>query len=294
MRYLISLILACATLLPIMAEAYDVLIIQSRRDPAYEEVLKGFRSDRKLSERVIALSDYSEVDIARIVREDQPGLVVTLGDSALTATAKVRQTPVIALMALSAHNLNGSRANVAGIGMFVQPEHYMNIFKGMKARRIGIIHNPAKSGWYLRQAQHSAQQAGIDLVVRSVKDPRDTLNQLESLAGKVDALWMLPDTTAVTRDTAEAYFRFSQEQRIPVISFAAAYLGLGAAAVVEIDRFELGRQANDLAMGFLTGNASGVPFEFPQKIFTRSNPSVLKHLGIQTRHFDVSSLENGF
>lgn len=294
MRYLISLILACATLLPIMAEAYDVLIIQSRRDPAYEEVLKGFRSTRKLSERVIALSDYTEVDIARIVREDQPGLVVTLGDSALTATSKVRQTPVIALMALSVHNLNGSRANVAGIGMFVQPERYMNIFKGMKARRIGIIHNPAKSGWYLRQAQHSAQQAGIDLVVRSVKSPRDTLSQLESLAGKVDALWMLPDTTAVTRDTAEAYFRFSQEQRIPVISFAAAYLGLGAAAVVEIDRFELGRQANDLAMGFLTGKASGIPFEFPEKISTRANPSVLKHLGIQARLFDVSNLENGF
>ncbi|HEY3309988.1 MAG TPA: ABC transporter substrate binding protein, partial [Desulfuromonadaceae bacterium] len=212
---------------------------------------------------------------------------------ALAATSKVRQTPVIALMALSVHSLNGSRPNVAGIGMFVQPERYMNIFKGMKARRIGVIHNPAKSGWYLRQAQQSAHQAGIELIVRTVQGPRDTLNQLESLAGKVEALWMLPDTTAVTRDTAEAYFRFSQEQRIPVISFAAAYLGLGAAAVVEIDRVELGRQASDLVIGFLTGKDSGASFDYPQKTLIKANQSVLKHLGIHTRHLDLSSFEHG-
>lgn len=287
MRRLVLIILALATLLPTLAQAYDVLVLQSRRDPAYDEVLKGFRAQRHLSERVIVLSDYADADIARIVREDQPGLVLTLGDSALTAARKLHQTPVIALMSLGIHNLKDA-GNISGIGMYTSAERYMNLFQNMKARRVGVIHNPAKSGWYLQEARQAAQQVGIELVVREVRNPRDTIAQLASLAGKVDGLWMLPDTTAVTRETSEAYFRFAQEQRVPLASFAGAYLGLGAAAVVEIDRIELGRQANDMAVTMLRGTTERAVAK-PRKTTIKSNNSVLKHLGITSNHLEASA-----
>ena len=86
-------------------------------------------------------------------------------------------------------------------------------------------------------------------MIREVSAPRETLEQLATLAGKVDALWMLPDSTAVTRETTEAYFRFGQQQTVPVVSFAANYLGLGAAAVLEIDRIAMGRQADAMVYG---------------------------------------------
>lgn len=287
MRRFILLILALATLLPSLAQAYDVLVLQSRRDPAYDEVLKGFRSQRHLSERVIVLSDYADADIARIVREDQPGLVLTLGDSALTAARKLRQTPVIALMSLGIHNLKGAD-NISGIGMYASAERYLKLFQGMKARRVGVIHNPAKSGWYLQEARQAAQQAGIELVVREVRDPRDTIAQLASLAGKVDGLWMLPDSTAVTRESSEAYFRFAQEQQVPLASFAGAYLGLGAAAVVEIDRIELGRQANDMAVKMLRGTTDRSVTK-PNRTIIKANYSVLKHLGITSSNLEASA-----
>jgi len=282
MRRFILLILALAMLLPSLAQAYDVLVLQSRRDPAYEEVLKGFRAQRRLSERVVVLSDYADADIARIVREDRPALVLALGDSALAAARKLRQTPVIALMSLGIHNLKGAD-NISGIGMYVSAERYLKLFQGMKARRVGVVHNPAKSGWYLQEARQAAQQTGIELVVREVRDPRDTIAQLSSLAGKVDGLWMLPDTTAVTRETSEAYFRFAQEQHVPLAAFAGAYLGLGAAAVVEIDRAELGRQANDMAVTILRG-ASDRSVAKPGKTTIKANHSVLKHLGITSNY----------
>lgn len=287
MRYLLALILALATLLPCLAQAYDVLILQSRRDPAYEEVLKGFRAQRRLTERVIVLSDYADADIARIVREDQPGLVVTLGDSALTAARKLRQTPVMALMSLSLHSQKGAD-NISGIGMYASVERYIKLFQGMKARRVGVIYNPAKSGWYLQEARMAAQQAGIELVLREVAKPRETIAELASLAGKVDCLWMLPDTTAVTRETSEAYFRFAQEQRVPLAAFAGAYLGLGAAAVVEIDRAELGRQANEMALAILRGNNRALVAK-PGKTAVKTNLSVLKHLGIASGHLEAST-----
>jgi putative ABC transport system substrate-binding protein len=99
MRRLILIILTLALLLPALAQAYDVLVLQGRRDPAYDDVLKGFRSARNISQRLVVLTDYAEVDVERIVREDRPGLVLAIGDSALTAARKIRQTPVVAVMA---------------------------------------------------------------------------------------------------------------------------------------------------------------------------------------------------
>jgi putative ABC transport system substrate-binding protein len=144
-----------------------------------------------------------------------------------------------------------------------------------------VLHDPAKCGWYLRHALQLAQRYGIRLVVRETPTPRDTLDRLASLKGEVDAIWMLPDTTAVTRETAEAYFRFSQEEQVPVIAFAGAYLNLGAAAVVEIDRIELGRQAADITSKVLHGtDAASLGIAYPHRTAYKTNPNVLKRLGI--------------
>ncbi|HIJ95984.1 MAG TPA: ABC transporter substrate-binding protein [Desulfuromonadales bacterium] len=281
MRRLVIVIVALATLLPALAQAYDVLILQSRRNPAYDEVLKGFHNGTTASERVIVLSDYADVDVVRIVREDRPSLILAVGDAALNATRPVRQTPVLAVMALGIHNGNGSRRNLIGVGMFASPKQYLTLFKSIEARRIGVIHNPAKSGWYLHLARQAAAELGLELVVRNVSVPRDTITQLATLAGNVDALWMLPDSTAVTRETAEFYFSFGQQHNVPVVSFAAGYLGLGATAVCDIDRNALGRQAAAMADGILNGaDITNQPARFPNGVKIKTNRTTFKHLGL--------------
>lgn len=288
MRRLVLLIIALATLLPNLALGYDVLVLQSRRDPAYDEVLKGFRFEQKSSLRMLVLSDYAEVDVVRIVREDRPKVILAVGDAALTATGKIVNTPVVALMALGIHGRKASQTNLTGIGMLASPENYFNMFRTMKIKRVGVVYNPAKSGWYLRLARLAAQNAGIELVTREVSAPRGTIEQLATLVGKVDALWMLPDSTAVTRETTEAYFRFGQQNSVPVVSFAANYLGLGASAVLEIDRVALGRQADLLVDSFLGGDhKAGPSIGFPQGLRIRTNPAVLNRL-------DISLNEEGF
>lgn len=280
MRRLILCILALTLLVPSFARAYDLLVLQSKRNAAYDDVLKGFSGSRLVSRRVIVLSDYTEVDLVRIVREDRPLMILAVGDAALAAARRVRNIPVVALMSLDLHRLQAAQSNLTGIEMFVAPERYCNLLRQLKVRRVGVLYNPARSGWYLHQARQKAEKAGITLVVREVIDPRDTLAQLATLAGKVDALWMLPDTTAVTRETAEAYFLFSQQQAVPVVSFAANYLGLGAAAVYDIDRVALGRQAHEMVTALLAGDAvDSTSLRFPRNVALKTNAGILKRLG---------------
>jgi putative ABC transport system substrate-binding protein len=256
-----------------------VLLLVSRRDQASEEVLKGFRSSCSVAPRVLYLSDYAEVDLTRILREENPRLIVTLGDAALRNARRVSRTPVVSLMALGVRHQASHQSNLTGIDIFASPESYMALFMKLKVKRVGVVYDDARSGWYLHLARQAAEKAGITLVTREISSPHEAPEKIASLAGKVDALWMLPDTTAVTRESSEAYFRFGQSQAVPVISFSASYLGLGAGAVVEIDRNELGRQACDMVEGILKGrNSATIPLGFPRNTQIRTNPEVLRHL----------------
>lgn len=282
--------LALLILHPSLSQAYDILVLKSSSDPAYKDVLTGFRSVRSNSLRVIVLSDYAEVDVIRVVREDRPKTILVIGDAALKAARKVTQTPVVAVMSLGIHTLKASHPNLTGIGLFVPPERYVSMFQTMKASRIGVIYDPARSGWYLDLARQAAEAAGIELVAREITAPREAVKRLSALAGKVDALWMLPDSTAVTRETTEAYFRFGQQQAVPVVSFAANYLGLGAAAVLEIDRVAMGRQANDIVTALLQDDGRDrIPLSFPSGITVRTNPGVLRRLGYSNIESDLRS-----
>lgn len=281
MRRLLLCIVALVLLLPSLALSYDVLVLQSKHNPAYDEVLKGFGAGQDISRRVVVLSDFDEVDVVRIVREEHPRLILAIGDNAVSAARPVRTIPVVALMSLSLHRLKPLVPNLTGIGMFVDPERYLHLFRDMKVRRVGVVYNPARSAWYLHQALSAAQQAGISLVLREVSNSRDTLAQLASLEGKVDALWMLPDSMAVTRETTEAYFYFSIQQSVPVISFASSYLGLGATAVLDLDRRALGRQAREMVADLLEGDRlTNIPLSYPKGVILKTNYTVLKRLGI--------------
>jgi len=280
LRRLIALIIALAILIPSLAGAYDVLLLQSRRDPALEEVTKGLRNSCAFSHRLLVMSDYAEVDVSRIVREENPRLILAIGDTALKAASRVNRVPVMALMAVGVRKQTASQPNLTGIDMYAPPEKYLEIFRNLNSRRVGVVYSKSRSGQYLRRARHAADKAGIELVVREVSTPRETVAQLSSLTGKVDALWMLPDTGAVSRDSSVAYFEFGQSQNVPVVSFSSAYLALGAAAVVDINRSGLGRQGCGMVKELLGGRyVSVVPLAFPDATAVRTNPAVLKRLG---------------
>jgi putative ABC transport system substrate-binding protein len=269
-------------LLPATAWCYDLLIVQSQRSPAYDDVLRGLRSVARFSERVVVLTDYNEVDLVRIAREETPVAIVTLGDNALAAARKVRQTPVIALMALSYRAGMTGHPAMTGVEVQPAPERYLPLFASIKARRVGIISNAARSASYINHARKAAAGLGIDLVVREVKSAREVSGQLDSLAGLVDALWMLPDSVTASGEAADAHFLFSAAHRIPVVTFSSAYLAAGAALALDIDRFDLGRQGGEMASALVDGNSiSDIPPASPRRSHVKSNPSILRRLGLK-------------
>jgi putative tryptophan/tyrosine transport system substrate-binding protein len=264
-------------LIPLPALAYDALVLQSLRERGFEEAVRGMKRECGASMRTVVLSDYAEIDLTRILREEHPRLIIAVGDRALEVAGKQRSTPVLYMMAL--HPKVRPGAPVSGVGMLIEPQRYLAVFDSLGTRRIGVISDPAKTGPYLKKAYGFARRNGTDLVVREVRSPKETLAMLESLRGKVDALWMLPDLTAVSPETTEAYFLFSQGERVPLVSFADVYLTMGGAVALGIDRHDIGRQLGAMAQSVLDGTPiEDLPVQSPRKVLLRVNEGVLRRL----------------
>jgi ABC-type uncharacterized transport system substrate-binding protein len=101
------------------------------------------------------------------------------------------------------------------------------------------------------------------------------------LQGQVDALWLIPDASVVSSQSREAFFLFSLNQLIPLVSYDRQHLGLGAAAVIEADYGEMGRQAAELATAILAGTSpEELPAAPPRKFHRQDNQRVLQRLNL--------------
>jgi putative ABC transport system substrate-binding protein len=144
-----------------------------------------------------------------------------------------------------------------------------------------VVYDPEKSGRYLRQAAQTARGYGITLETVEVHTPQEVQSALEKLKGRVDALWVLPDSTVVSVVNLEAYTIFSMKNRVPVVSYLKQHLNNGAAASLVVDFFDIGRQAGELCLQLVRkGGGNGGSVIPPRKAMLHTNDGVIKKLGI--------------
>ena len=280
MRTLLLLItLTLLSALP--AFATDVLILQSGRNAAYTEALRGFHATSNASYRTLVMSDYAEVDVERLVKEDRPRLVVAIGDRALTAARKVREVPVVTLLSLSLNLQKQWADNIGGVSMAAAPAQYLKLLASMGLKSFGVLYDPAKTGRYLKRIAHDAKQLGLTLVAEPVSSSREIQAKLEKFSGNVDALWILPDSTVATTVNMEAFLVYSMTHNLPVVTFSSQHLNSGAAASLDIDYFDVGQQAGEMTVSVLNSESRKVPTADPRKTRLRTNDKVIHKLGIQ-------------
>jgi putative tryptophan/tyrosine transport system substrate-binding protein len=269
------------------APAESLLIVQSNRSTVADAAVAGFRSACNLESRTLVLSDYATVDLTRIVREEQPDLVLTVGENAYNAARKVRNVPVIATLSLSLSADRKSPANITGVDLRVPSANYLKLFAALGVKRVGVVYRPDQNGAYLQGAKRAAEKQGITLVLRPTDSPKDAIRKLHGLKGLVDALWLVPDSATLAAPAQEALFLQSMEQKDPVVGFLKDNLKQGAAVVLAADWQKMGRQAGEEANRLLDGaTPREVPPGHTQNFVLVKNNNVLNVLGFNSPVLD--------
>ena len=274
---------------PAAALAHDIVVVQGLQIKPYDEAVRGFRNSCDANTKKFLLSDLRGTDFVRLIREERPRLILAVGPEALKKVRPIMDIPIVYLMVINPQSMVKGHRNVTGVAMNVAPEKYLDLLTRIspKPKMVGVICDPAKSGYLVKRAQQAARGRGIELAVREVQTPRDVPDALTSLKGIVDALWMFPDTTVVTPETVELFLLASQENRFPVIGFAGKYVEMGALAALDIDSFDQGRQAGEMAEHILKGSAvADLPGAEARSTTVKVNRSVAKKLGISLENID--------
>jgi putative ABC transport system substrate-binding protein len=262
----------------------NIVAVQSLKIKPYEEALKGFQSFCNVKTEEVLIPEHEEAEIVKEIRRIKPDMILAFGGEALSKVRKIKDVPIVYLMVLNPPNSISKQGNITGVSMNIPPEKQLSLLKEVlhEVKRVGLLYNPARTGYLVEEVRHSAEMLGIKLVIKEVHKPNEVPSTLDSMRDGIDAFWMLPDTTVVTPKTVESFFLFSLENRIPVLTFSDKYLELGAMISVSIDAFDIGRQAGKMAKDILSGlDIKNFPRVDAQMAILTLNLKVAKTLGIR-------------
>ncbi|MFI5294294.1 MAG: ABC transporter substrate-binding protein [Thermodesulfovibrionales bacterium] len=281
-KYFILIFLFLLTFEHAYAGQKSVLIVQSSKIGPYNEAVEGFKSRCQCTAKELVLSDAEGLNIFREIRSFQPDVILAVGINALLRLKAIKDVPIVYAMVSNPESIHLAGANITGVSMNIAPEKQLSLlqlaFPGLK--KIGLLYNPLKSGGFVEKALASSRDMSIKIIVKEIHHPMDVPLTINSLKDKIDAFWMIPDSTVFSPETVEYLFLFSFENKIPVLTFSENYLSMGAVMSANIDARDIGKQAGEMVAKILSGaNVADIPSVDARKANVTVNLITAKKIG---------------
>lgn len=289
-RLLLGLLLVLASVVQATpAAAARVAVLMSASVEEYDEAVRGFKS--AAPNQALTLYDMDgDLERGRKLLDEidsrlKPDLVVAVGIWALRAVVnRPPSAPVVFAMVLNPPSVISPDArNITGASLNVPVEQQMWLFKQLGVKRIGVIYNPAKTGYLVRRAQAVARDDGIEFVTREVNAPKDAIGAIDSIQDGVDGLWLVPDETVLSQTVVDHMLLLSYRRKLPLLGVSARHAQMGALFAMSFASGEdIGRQAGELAQAILRGRAvADVPYTSARMVYLTVNLKTAQQLGLE-------------
>ncbi len=242
------------------------IVIKSQNLSAYNKVVKGFQDE--CSNNNITIKSIYDLNgkmrigqkIVRKVKKEKPDIVLAIGVLAATVVKeKIKNIPIVFCMVINHERFHLSAPNITGISTEIAIEDQLEGFQSILGpfKNLGVIYDPSKTGNIIKSAEMKMKYLGVNLVKYEISSSNEVPEAMENLIGKVDALWLLPDSTVVTKKSFGLIKRTTLENMIPLLCTSDVFVKAGALAAVFSDYNYVGRQAAGLAGKILQLPAPG-------------------------------------
>ncbi len=252
-----------------------ILIVVSSDSPFYQPALQGFRdglarrevaNDIKLSFDVLTLKGSVKSDTTAIDRHihENPDLICTIGsDSVLDLVSLHSKIPAVFCMILNPVSLGAANSTqkpggeFTGTTLLVDPGKQLETLQiaDPAAKRVGVLYTAGDptSTAFLNVANTEASSLQITLVKRGITSDRDIDGALKSLAGKVDAMWIIADPMSTDSAALSATTQFTHDQNIPMLGLSPVTVEQGALVALSPNYKDLGDLTAEMAATILGG-----------------------------------------
>jgi len=252
------------------SHAHEVAILKSANITAYNQAVSSFKSSMPPDTAFIEYDLKGDTHAGRIyagkIRASGADLVLAVGSkAAIAARLEIFDIPVVYSMVLHPGKYDLTSPNLVGIpakpAIGPQLETLRTIMPNMK--RIGYVFDPDKTSALEADALARARYLGLTFIERQVRTAEQVPAALRELLPKIDALWLISDSTVLTEESFAFLLREAFDRHIPIIGFDPEFSRRGALVSFWIDSTDIGRQAAYVANTLLAG-LSGPPSHIPQ------------------------------
>jgi len=280
-------------------KTYKVGVFEVVRHPVLDSMAQTFQTElnKSLSGHVEFVTMVPEGDaskteqMAQEFATDNYDLVFVIGTNQAQSLAKKTTTIPIVLGAATdpkAAGLVGSwevpGGNITGTSdlspIGAQLDRMSEILP--KARRVGIIYNPAEdnSTIIVGRFKSECENRGLEPVAATISNQNEVRQTLVSLVGKIDVLYAPTDATI--QSAFDLLIGTADELKIPVFNCDEGTVNKGALFSVGFDYSDLGRIAAEMATEIFNAGKSpaSMPIRLADKVQLFYNPAPIEKLGL--------------
>ena len=267
------------------------IIIKSQDLSAYNNVVEGFK--RECVDNNITINSIYNLDgkmeagkeILRKIKKKNPDIILTIGVLATTlAKEEIKDIPILFCMVINHERFQLTESNITGISNEIAIESQVKGYQTLldSLRNIGVIYDSSNTGNIIDSAVEQMQDAGINLIQYKITSSKMVGEALQDLIGKIDALWILPDRTVVTKESFNLIKSTTLKNKIPLLCTTDVFVKSGALMAVFSDYGEIGRQAAQLVNKILKlSSANSLGIVYPDTFKLAINSLTAQKLGLK-------------
>ena len=294
------------------AKAYKIGITQIVTHPALDAAVQGFKD--ALAEKGFTNVTYDEqnaqgdmataASIAQKFASEKLDLILGVATPTTQAVVKAVTTTPIVFTAVTdpvgaglVTDPKAPTANVTGVSDLQPVEPILKLAQAFNpnAKNVGIVYNAGESNsvYIVKQTEAAASALGLTMVKAPASTSAEVQAAAQSLVGRVDAITVIGDNTAVS--ALEAIVKVCDQNKIPLIVGDTDSVKRGAAAGYGFDYKDLGKQAGYQAAQILSGTPiKDIPVEYAKNLQLSVNEKAAAAQGVTIPADLVSQAVNKF
>jgi putative ABC transport system substrate-binding protein len=255
------------------SELIKIGIVQIAEHPALDgaregfiEALKekGFVDGEKI--KIDYQNAQGDMSVAKTIADkfvtDKVDLVLAVATQAAQAMANASSDIPILVTAITdpvdaglVDSLEEPGRNVTGTSDLTPVKSQLELLKQLvpDVKNVGVLYNAGEANSVIQVdiAKQAAQELGLTIVEGTVANVSEVNQVAQSVAKKVDALYVPTDNTVAS--AIQAVVQVAEEQKLPLICGEEAHVDNGGLATRGINYFELGKQTGEMAVEVLNG-----------------------------------------
>ena len=233
------------------------------------------------------------ISIAQKFKDDKVDMIVAIATPTAQAALQVNQEIPIVINAVTdpvaanlAKSWESSGNNLTGMSDAAPNKQQVELIPLFlpEAKNVGTIYNAgeANSVVQIEVAKETCKELGLNLIEVTVSNSSEVLMAAQSLADRVEAIYIVTDNTVVS--ALESVIKVCNEEKIALILADPSTVDKGALASYGIDYFSLGKKSGEIAVKIIEGaKPSDIPIQTitdPKDLQFVVNLDAAKILGI--------------